>query len=177
VKLKKEIMNPSRIAIFVDGPNFFYMQKDGLEWFVDPKKIIAWAGPKFDGEVVDARYYQSVDPTHANKDGGFLKALPHMGYSVHKKNVKTIQDDGEEWNEAQITTGMMLDICESKNLFDTVILVSGSGDFEEIAERMKQQGKQFVVLATDRYISSDLRAKVGRGFIDFDTIKKQVFKS
>jgi uncharacterized LabA/DUF88 family protein len=166
----------SRIAVFVDGPNFFYMQKDGLKWFVDPKKIIAWAGRKFDGEVVDARYYQSIDPEHMNKDQGFLTALPYMGYSVHKKNVKQRQDTDGSYMEADITIGMMLDIWDSKEQFDTLILVSGCGDFEEIVERLKQRGKQVAILATNKYISSDIRAKVGQKFIDFQTIREDVRK-
>jgi uncharacterized LabA/DUF88 family protein len=173
--LKREIMS-SRIAIFIDGPNFFYMQKDGLKWFVDPKKIIAWAGRKFDGEVVDARYYQSIDPEHMNKDAAFLKALPYMGYSVHKKPVKSVQDGTDSWNEADITIGMMLDVWDAKEHFDTLILVSGCGDFEEIVERLKQRGKQVAILATNRYISGDLRAKVGQKFIDFQTIQADVKK-
>ena len=28
-----------RVAVFVDGANFFFLQRDGLGWFADPRKI------------------------------------------------------------------------------------------------------------------------------------------
>src|SRR5687767_11711588 len=31
-----------RTSVFVDGANFFYMQKDRLHWWIDPKKLLAW---------------------------------------------------------------------------------------------------------------------------------------
>tara|TARA_Y100000034_G_scaffold135296_1_gene206616 strand:- start:3430 stop:3948 length:519 start_codon:yes stop_codon:yes gene_type:complete len=166
----------NRIAVYIDGPNFFYMQKDGLSWFVDPKKILEWVKRRFNGDLVDARYYQSIDPMHAAKGGQFLKALPYMGYSLHTKNVKTINDGNEQWNESNITIGMMLDIWDAKDQFDCLVLVSGSGDFEEIVERLRSRGKQVAILATHGFLSGDLRSKVGQWFIDFSTIQNEVQK-
>ena len=31
-----------RVAVFVDGANFFYMQKNDLKWFVDTKKLLKY---------------------------------------------------------------------------------------------------------------------------------------
>jgi hypothetical protein len=33
-----------RISVFLDGANFFFMQKDALFWFADPKKILDYIG-------------------------------------------------------------------------------------------------------------------------------------
>jgi hypothetical protein len=41
-----------KISVFLDGANFFFMQKDGLKWFADPKKILTYLETK--GEIVDA---------------------------------------------------------------------------------------------------------------------------
>lgn len=177
----------NRIAVFVDGPNFFYMQKDGLKWFVDPKKILEWGKRRFNGEIVDATYYASTgydsgeEDAEFNKDRSrkietFLKALPFMGYTVAKKPVKVVRDGDESWNEATVSIPMMLDIYATKDNFDTLILVSGSGEFEEIVERMKQNGKSVVILATDNYLSHDLRAKVGQGYINFQDIRTDIQK-
>lgn len=173
-------MNNSRIAIFIDGPNFFYMQKDGLKWFADPKRIISWAARRFNGEVTEARYYQSVDPERPSSGETFLKALPYMGYSVHKKHVKVVRDCDEQWVEANVTIPMMLDMWDIKDNLDVLILVSGDGDFTEIAERLKQRGKQVVVLSTDgegqNFLSNDLRATVGQWYIDLNSIRDDVKK-
>ena len=43
-----------RVALFVDGSNYFYMTKN-LEWNVDYKRLLTYCS-KY-GEVVDAYYY------------------------------------------------------------------------------------------------------------------------
>lgn len=178
----------NRIAIFIDGPNFFYMQKDGLKWFVDPKKIIEWAKRRFNGDVVDATYYASVgydssdtknesfNKDRARKVETFLKALPFMGYTVTRKPVKIVRDGDDSWSEANVFITMSLDILATKDNFDTVIFVSGSGEFEEIVDRMKAMGKSVVILATDNYLSHDLRSKVGQGYINFQDIQTDIQK-
>ena len=176
----------NRIAIFVDGPSFLCMQKDGLGWFVDPQKIITWAKRRFDGEIVDTRYYDSIG-FEINKDQDekrkkerqeklekFHYVLPQLGYSVHKKNVKNVFSATDSWVEDDVIISMMLDIWESKDKFDTLILVSGDGDFEEVVERLRS--KRVIVLATDSHLSHSLRAKVGQRYIDFNNIQVDVKK-
>jgi len=35
-----------RISVFLDGANFFFMQRDGLKWFADPKRLLDLLGQK-----------------------------------------------------------------------------------------------------------------------------------
>ena len=49
----------NRLAVFVDGANFFYMQKNDLNWFVDTKKLLKYC-ERF-GDLVDAYYYVGKD--------------------------------------------------------------------------------------------------------------------
>lgn len=42
-----------RISVFLDGANFFFMQKNA-GWFADPKKILEHISKE--GEIVDAFY-------------------------------------------------------------------------------------------------------------------------
>jgi uncharacterized LabA/DUF88 family protein len=43
-----------RISLFLDGANFFYMQRDRLHWWIDLRKLLEFARSK--GELVDAFY-------------------------------------------------------------------------------------------------------------------------
>ena len=50
-----------RIAIFIDGANFFFMQKDRLHWWIDPKLLLDYIKNRF-GDLTEANYYVAVDP-------------------------------------------------------------------------------------------------------------------
>lgn len=163
----------NRISIYVDGPNFFFMQKKELEWFIDPKKILEYVKNRFQGEIVDARYYQSV---RDNKSDSYHTALTYMGYSVHISPCKMKYDGGEEWLESDVTIEMMLDMLDTSPTYDTVVLVSGSGEFEQVVERLKARGKRVILLTTEAFLSRDLRSKVGQGFTDFKDIREEVLK-
>lgn len=163
----------NRIAVFIDGPNFFYTQRDVLNWFIDPKKLLKWISNRFDEKIenFEARYYQPIDPKIISLNESFLAAIPYMGYSLHKKIVA-----GQTYSEGNITIPMMLDIWELKDSFDTLVLVSGTGDFEELIDKLKQRGKRVLVLATDKTVSKGVREKVGQWYVNFNIIKSNVQK-
>ena len=77
-----------RVAVFVDGANFFYMQKNDLKWFVDTKKLLKYC-ERF-GEIVDAYYYVGKDAPPESGQQAFLNALTYIGYSLVTKPIKTI---------------------------------------------------------------------------------------
>lgn len=49
-----------RVSVFIDGANFFFMQRDGLKWFADPKKMLEYIENQY-GEIADAFYYIGKD--------------------------------------------------------------------------------------------------------------------
>lgn len=167
-----------RIHVAIDGPNFFYTQKDELGWFADPKKIISWIEKHADGTVTSAVYYDALDAGSVEQTSRskFLKALPHMGYALSTTPLKTFRDEEGSFQQACITSNMMLDIWKSSDNFDAVLLVSGSRDFEEVVERLCKSGKEVYILSTPDYISSELHAKVGRGFVNLHNIKPDIAK-
>ena len=173
-------MKIPRIAVYVDGPNFFYLQKNGLKWFADPKLVLSWAESNFEGQVVDARYYLSSgdegNESQRQRQHQFTHALPHMGYSVQKRNVVHVRDGNESWTEARLTYAMMLDAAFNIDNYDIFVLISGSGDFEELATRLRQNGKEVAVLATDDRMSNELRAAVGQWYTNFEDIRSEVQK-
>ncbi len=77
-----------RVALFVDGANYSFMQK-ALGWQIDAEKLLSYC--RQFGELVDAFYYTGDPATEQQQ--GFLTALSYMGYSLVTKPVKTIRDD------------------------------------------------------------------------------------
>ncbi len=165
-----------RIALFVDGANFFYMQKDRLHWWIDPRRLLDWVKKK--GSVNDAFYYIAVD-SHSNdqQQDGFLKALTYMGYSLVTKELKTIsQADGSERKKANLDIEIVVDMFNTIEHYDMAVLVSGDADFERALQTLRTRGKKFLVLSTQGFVAKEIRAAAGMHFVDFQEIRAEVEK-
>lgn len=165
-----------RISVFLDGANFFFMQK-ALGWFADPKKLLTYIGQK--GEVVDAFYYIGQDAPPDAKQGAFLNMLPTMGYSLVTKQIKTIYDSksGQTKRKANLDIEIVLDMFNTMDYYDLAVLVSGDGDFERALQLLKARGKQFIVIATDKFVAQELLNVAGRHYIELNDIKADIIKT
>jgi uncharacterized LabA/DUF88 family protein len=165
-----------RIAVFIDGSNFFYMQTKDLGQFLDPKKLLEYL-TKF-GEVTDAYYYTGEDDLQDAKQRSYLDALPYMGYSLVTKRIKTIFDPqtGTTRRKANLDIEIVLDMFNTIDNYDMAVLVSGDGDFERALQLLKSRGKQFKVLATDTFVASEIRRIAGMHYINLSDIADQLRK-
>ena len=60
--------------------------------------------------------------------------------------------------------------------YDKAILISGDGDFERALTLLRARGKQFSVIATDKFIARELLNVAGRHYIRMDDIKDKIEK-
>jgi len=165
-----------KISVFVDGANFFFMQKEGLKWFADPKKILDYIEQY--GEIEDAFYYIGRDAPPEAKQDAFLKALPSMGYSLVTKQIKTIFDSktGKNKKKANLDIEIVLDMFNTIEHYDMAVLISGDGDFERALRLLKARGKKYMVIATEQFVARELRDVAGRHYIDLKDIKPEIEK-
>ncbi|UXE67990.1 MAG: NYN domain-containing protein [Chryseotalea sp. WA131a] len=165
-----------RISVFLDGANFFFMQRDALKWFADPKKLLDYIGKK--GEIVDAFYYIGQDAPPEAKQQAFLDALPSMGYTLVTKQIKTIYDSktGTTKRKANLDIEIVLDMFNTLEHYDLAVLISGDGDFERALSLLRARGKQFLVIATDKFVARELLNVAGRHYIDLIDIKAEIQK-
>ncbi|MGM9593118.1 MAG: NYN domain-containing protein [Candidatus Onthomonas sp.] len=166
-----------RVSVFVDGANFFFMQKDGLGWFADPKKLLGVIEEKY-GEIVDAFYYIGKDAPPVARQQNFLDALPGMGFSVVTKQIKTIYDakTGTTKRKANLDIEIVLDMFNTIDSYDLAVLVSGDGDFDRALQLLKARGKRTVVFSTSGFIANELRATAGRHYVDLASLESQIKK-
>ncbi|QDU60521.1 NYN domain protein [Planctomycetes bacterium Pan216] len=164
-----------RTCVFVDGANFFYMQKDRLHWWIDPKKLLEWVRTR--GDVVDAYYYIGVDYNADPQQEGFLKALSYMGYTVVSKELRTIHlSDGSDRKRANLDVEIVLDMFNQIEHYDMAVLVSGDADFERPMRTLHARGKRFLILSTQGFVARELRSLAGMHFVDFQEIRDDVEK-
>ena len=160
-----------RVAVFFDGANCFYAQKD-LEWKIDLEKFLGYCQNY--GEVVEAIYYTGV--TAETNQRKYLDKLAHIGYSLVTKPVKTMldYDSGKSVQKANLDIEIVLDMFAMIDRYDIAILVSGDGDFERAIQHLKARGKEVKVISTRGKVAAELVYAVGVNYIDFNSIRENV---
>jgi uncharacterized LabA/DUF88 family protein len=163
---------PPRVAVFLDGSNFFYMQKDKLHWFVDPKKLLNWL-TQF-GDISDANYYTSID--HSNEGQvAYMRALSHMGFRVKSEPLDS--DDYDSFEGGGVYLDMIIDMLTGVDNYDMAVIISGDADFARIIEVLRARGKKYLVLSTKGMISNDVRSVAGMHYCDIADLRRYVEKN
>src|SRR5574343_752704 len=153
-----------RISLYVDGNALFYMQKEALGWWLDPRKLLSWLGSF--GQVVDAGYYVSVDP-EKDQQHRYHTALTHMGYRVQLNPLQSITvGDQTRRQKASLDIDIVTDMFTALDQYDEVVLLSGAADFVRPLEIIRSRGKSVRILATKNFVAADMRSLAGLNFVD-----------
>lgn len=162
-----------RVALFIDGSNYFYMTKN-LEWDVDYKRLLTYCS-KY-GEVVDAYYY--TGSLNDNSQNSFFNALQSFGYAVKTKPVKTIidNDSGSKHQKANLDIEIALDMINYIDNYDIAVLASGDGDFKSVLELVKSRGKSFEIISANSTMAKELREICGMHYTDISHIRNSIEK-
>lgn len=161
-----------RVAIFVDGANCFYAQRDNLNWYIDWERFFAKCTDF--GEVVEATYY-CADAADS-KQRGFQNWLAYKGYALVTKPVKCIHDQetGQISQKANLDVEIVLDLFNMIDRYDLAILVSGDGDFERALRQLKARGKEVKVISTRGSVATELVHAMGINYIDLLALREQI---
>lgn len=119
-----------KIALFVDVQNIYYTTREAYGRQFNYKKL--WEKISAEGEIVCANAYA----THRG-DGKQLKfqnALKQIGFTIKLKPYIQ-RSDGSAKGDWDV--GITIDVLEAAKNVDTVILLSGDGDFGLLMEKIK----------------------------------------
>ena len=119
-----------KIAIFVDVQNIYYTTRDTYNRPFNYRKF--WQRISAEGEIVSAIAYA----THRGDDKQikFQDALKHIGFTVKLKPYIQ-RSDGSAKGDWDV--GITIDVMEAAKDVDTIILLSGDGDFDLLLEKIK----------------------------------------
>jgi uncharacterized LabA/DUF88 family protein len=165
----------NRLSIFVDGNNMFYaQQKNG--WFFDPKRVLEHFISEPDVELVNAFWYTGLKDPQDQR--GFRDALISLGYTVRTKILKEYYDDtsGRYSQKANLDIEIVVDMFNTVDQYDRVILFSGDGDFERAIEFLRCKSTHITVVSTEGMIARELRNATDR-YIDLNDIRGQIEKA
>lgn len=129
-----------RVGIFIDVQNLYYSAKNLFESKVNFGEIVKEG---VDGrKLIRAIAYVVRTPTGEEKP--FFDALTGLGIETKERDLQIFFGGAKK---ADWDVGITVDAIRLSSSLDAVILVSGDGDFVQLVEYLRNQGKQVEVMA------------------------------
>ena len=121
-----------KIAVFVDVQNIYYTTRQAFGRQFNYRKL--WQRLSAEGEIVSAIAYA----THRGdeKQHKFQNALKQIGFTVKLKPFIQ-RSDGSTKGDWDV--GITIDVMEAARDVDTVVLLSGDGDFDLLLDKIKKE--------------------------------------
>ena len=163
-------LREQRVGVFVDVQNLYYSAKNLYKSKVNFKEILRYAVN--DRKLIRAIAY--VIKTEAMKEKTFFDALEKIGFEVRSKDLQVFYGGLKkgDWD-----IGMAMDTIELAPKLDTIVLVSGDGDFIPLVQHLRRAlGCRVEIIAFGKSCSSKL-IEESNEFVDLDKSKKFLIKS
>lgn len=151
-----------RVGIFIDTQNIYHSAKNLYKSKVNFGKVVqdALAGR----HLIRAIAY--VISSETGEEQGFFDALTKAGIETKTKDLQIFYGGSKK---ADWDVGLAVDAIKMSAKLDTIIIVSGDGDFIPLVEYLKtNSGCQVEVVAFGKSTSSKL-IECADDFIDLDT--------
>lgn len=163
-----KINQEQRVGVFVDVQNMYYSARALYNARVNFKEILKEAvqGRKLVRPIAYAVRAGEKDEEY------FHKALVEIGFEVKLKDLLVYYGGNKK---ADWDIGIAMDCIELAPKLDTIVIVSGDGDFVPLVEHLKRaMGCRVEVMAFGRSASTKLKEAADE-FTDLDIGKKFVF--
>jgi len=155
-----------RVGVFVDVQNLYYSAKNLYKAKVNFREILKQA-VKLRTLVRAIAYVIKAD---IKDEKNFFDALTNMGFEVKAKDLQTFWSGHKkgDWD-----VGIAMDCIELAPKLDTIVLVSGDGDFIPLVQHLsKAMGCKVEVMAFGKSASSKLKEAADL-FVDLDKDAKK----
>lgn len=158
----KEQPKAQRVGVFVDVQNLYYSAKFVYNAKVNFKAVLNAA---VGGRTLIRAIAYVIRAEEEVKKQAFFDALEMIGFEVNAKDLQIFSGGAKkgDWD-----IGIAMDTIELAPKLDTVVIVSGDGDFVPLVEHLKRAvGCRVEAIAFGRSASSKLVESVD-SFIDLD---------
>lgn len=150
-----------RVGVFIDAQNLYHSAKNLYHTKVNFGAVVKEAVG--DRDLIRAIAY--VITTEGGDEKGFFEALGKVGIETKTKDLQIF---GSGAKKGDWDVGLAIDAVKLAPKLDTVILISGDGDFCPLVEYLKtNQGCQIEVVSFGKSTSAKL-IEVADGFVDLD---------
>ncbi|WP_406660974.1 NYN domain-containing protein [Methanolobus sp. ZRKC3] len=143
------VPSDQRIAVFADVQNMFYAARNIYDDWLDYYKLLNTA---INGRKL-IRAIAYVVETDGVDQSGFKHILETAGWEIRTKQLK-IRPDGSTKGDWDM--GIAIDAISIAHKVDTVVLVSGDGDFTALVDHLKASGVRVEVTSFERNTALEL---------------------
>lgn len=119
----------NKIALFADVQNIYYTTRQAYGRQFNYREL--WQRVSQQGEIVSA-YAYAIDRGDEQQIK-FQNALKHIGFEVKLKPY-ILRSDGSSKGDWDV--GIAIDVMEAATEVDTIILLSGDGDFDILLKKV-----------------------------------------
>lgn len=155
-----------RVGIFIDTQNLYHSAKNLYKARVNFANVVE---DGLAGRLL-IRAIAYVITTESGEEQNFFEALGKMGIEAKTKDLQIFAGGSKK---ADWDVGLAVDAIKMAPKLDTVIIVSGDGDFVPLVEYLKtNEGCQVEVMAFGKSTSQKLR-EAADDFIDLDLDSKR----
>lgn len=158
-----------RVAVLIDVQNMYYSARNLYGKKVNFAEILKNAV----GDRRLVRAFAYVVRTKTGEEKPFFDALTKLGFETR---VRDLQEFYGGQKKADWDVGITIDAVKTSSGVDVIILVSGDGDFIQLIEYLKNQGKRVEVMAFGKSTSSKLR-EIADEFVDLGESVKYLLKN
>lgn len=154
-----KISEKTRVGIFIDEANLFYIQKE-LGWKIDWEKFINLLKESLNIKIV--RYYLGMPLTGRAriKNLKFKTMLESFGYTVITKPLKKIYTD-KRTNKFKYKCNFDVEIAVDVTTFlddlDLVIIASSDSDYIAVRDYVLVNKKKIMFVCFERKVSWEIR--------------------
>jgi len=147
-----------RVAVFIDAQNLYHSARSLFGGRVNFKALLSTAV----GGRQLVRAFGYVISTKTGEEKPFFEALIKLGIETREKELQEFFGGAKK---ADWDVGLAVDAIRTAEIVDTIVIVSGDGDFIPLVEYLKNQGRRVEVIAFGRSSSGKLKEVVDE-FID-----------
>jgi len=149
-----------RVAVLIDVQNLYHSARNLYQARVNFREVLKTAV----GRRILIRAFAYVVRTKTGEEKPFFDALTKLGIETR---IRDLQEFYDGMKKADWDVGITVDAISIATSVDTIILASGDGDFLQLVDYLKNQGKRVEVIAFGRSASSKIRDTADE-FIDIE---------
>ncbi|MFA5141865.1 MAG: NYN domain-containing protein [Candidatus Woesearchaeota archaeon] len=154
-----------KVLVLFDVQNMYYSAKNIFNAKVNFGEILKHAVGK--RKLIRAIAY--VIKTEIKEEESFHKALMNFGIEVKQKDLQTFVGGAKkgDWD-----IGIAMDAVRLANKVDTVVLVSGDGDFKDLLSYLNSHGCRTEVIAFSKTASKHIKEEAD-SFFDLESNRRK----
>ncbi|MFB6093454.1 MAG: NYN domain-containing protein [Halanaeroarchaeum sp.] len=128
-----------RVAVLADAQNLYHSAQSRFSRNVDYAALLEKAVQ----DRVLTRAIAYVIQADSPEEDSFFEALVDIGFETKEKEIKTFADGTKK---ADWDVGMSLDAVTLADHVDTLVLVTGDGDFSRLCSHLRHEGVRVEVM-------------------------------